>query len=79
MKVTSIFLLSALALFIFSGNARAEFQGREAQCTKKVTGCPRIYMPVCGTDGNTYANECILCLENEKRQIPVRVLNSGPC
>ncbi|XP_057566168.1 serine protease inhibitor Kazal-type 1 [Hippopotamus amphibius kiboko] len=79
MKVASIFLLTALVLLNLSGNTRANFLGRQAQCPSGVSGCPRIYNPVCGTDGITYSNECILCVENTKRQTPVLIQKSGPC
>ncbi|CAD7678875.1 serine protease inhibitor Kazal-type 1 [Vulpes vulpes] len=80
MKVTSIFLLSALALLSLSGNTRANnMLQRQANCNLKVNGCNKIYNPICGSDGITYANECLLCLENKKRQTSILVEKSGPC
>ncbi|XP_008580919.1 PREDICTED: pancreatic secretory trypsin inhibitor [Galeopterus variegatus] len=79
MKIASIFLLSALALLSLSGNTGADSLGKKANCNNEFNKCTKIYNPVCGTDGNTYSNECMLCLENKKRQIPVLIQKSGPC
>uniref|UniRef100_G1PTB9 Serine protease inhibitor Kazal-type 1 n=1 Tax=Myotis lucifugus TaxID=59463 RepID=G1PTB9_MYOLU len=50
-----------------------------AVCNSNVNGCPRIYDPICGTDGHTYPNECMLCMENKEREVPVLIKKHGPC
>nr|XP_021388325.1 serine protease inhibitor Kazal-type 2 [Lonchura striata domestica] len=41
--------------------------------------CPRDYHPVCGTDGETYGNECVLCLANREEHTHVQILQKGHC
>ncbi|XP_006893788.1 PREDICTED: pancreatic secretory trypsin inhibitor [Elephantulus edwardii] len=79
MKTASVFLLSVLVLFSLSGNTKINCLEREAKCINAISGCPRIYDPVCGTDGVTYGNECLLCSENLKRQTSIKIKKSGPC
>ncbi|XP_032106194.1 serine protease inhibitor Kazal-type 1 [Sapajus apella] len=79
MRVTVICLLSALVLLSLSGNTGAEPEGRKPNCYNTVNGCTKIFNPVCGTNGVTYGNECMLCLENQRRQVPVYIKKSGVC
>uniref|UniRef100_A0A7M4F3A6 Kazal-like domain-containing protein n=1 Tax=Crocodylus porosus TaxID=8502 RepID=A0A7M4F3A6_CROPO len=41
--------------------------------------CPLVYRPLCGTDGNTYDNECLLCMTQTKTKQNIQILKDGPC
>ncbi|NP_001373436.1 serine peptidase inhibitor, Kazal type 2, tandem duplicate 2 precursor [Danio rerio] len=48
-------------------------------CAQYAVMCPRNYEPVCGTDGKTYPNECVLCMGIlEKRDI-ILISKLGKC
>ena len=41
--------------------------------------CPKIFKPVCGTDGVSYNNECIMLMENCGNERSVTVDYKGKC
>lgn len=41
--------------------------------------CTREYKPVCGDDGITYSNECMLRWESNAKEVVVNVKHEGKC
>ncbi|KAM4677617.1 serine protease inhibitor Kazal-type 1-like [Discoglossus pictus] len=76
-------LLTAVIMLLFTGSANAatgSANEREPNCDTSLSqNCPKNILPVCGTDGESYANECLLCVENRKKNIHVRVVKDGYC
>ncbi|MEE6516510.1 hypothetical protein FKM82_026038 [Ascaphus truei] len=59
-----------------------EIEGAETpNCNSdnKRPGCPRTLFPVCGTDGQTYSNKCVLCHFMRKSGQEIQIKWRGRC
>ncbi|XP_071314108.1 probable pancreatic secretory proteinase inhibitor [Trachinotus anak] len=41
--------------------------------------CPLNYSPVCGSNGITYSNECLLCVDRLANNADILIVKEGPC
>merc|ERR1712080_85057 len=58
------------------GACRGNQPNKQANCNGQ---CYKIYRPVCGTDGETYTNKCLLELETCKSGGQVQLKHPGAC
>ncbi|XP_063301287.1 ovomucoid-like [Pelobates fuscus] len=84
MKTTGGIVLAFVAVISFSCFTTAT--GNQIDCTKYKKGepvtdfaCDKSLMELCGTDGKTYDNKCLLCNEKLIRNPSLGVKHKGSC
>ncbi|XP_055061827.2 serine peptidase inhibitor, Kazal type 4 [Misgurnus anguillicaudatus] len=74
-------LLFGLLCLLTSGAHGSTGSYRKPACAgmAEINACPLNFAPVCGNDGNTYANECLLCVERLKTKSEILIMRDGNC
>ncbi|XP_056136946.1 serine peptidase inhibitor, Kazal type 4 [Lampris incognitus] len=46
---------------------------------EQIMACPLNLAPVCGSDGHTYANECVLCVQRQETKMDILIAKEENC
>ncbi|XP_044047705.1 serine peptidase inhibitor, Kazal type 4 isoform X1 [Siniperca chuatsi] len=81
-----VVFLGLLLICVAAGNKHldaVENSGllRKPSCPdmEEVVACPLNLAPVCGSDGNTYANECTLCAHRQTTKMDILIAKEESC
>ncbi|XP_026215797.1 probable pancreatic secretory proteinase inhibitor isoform X3 [Anabas testudineus] len=76
-----VVLLGLLLICVAADANQKSGMMREPSCpdVKKILVCPLKFDPVCGSNGNTYANECLLCAERKMTKTDILIVKEEIC
>ncbi|XP_063301288.1 double-headed protease inhibitor, submandibular gland-like [Pelobates fuscus] len=84
--MSAICVTGLVLLCIISFSGFSSVTGYEVDCSNfknEVPGvglaCPRLYKPLCGTDGKTYSNKCMMCSDKLRLKKVIAVKHKGSC
>ncbi|XP_013878951.1 serine peptidase inhibitor, Kazal type 4 [Austrofundulus limnaeus] len=73
-------LLGLLLICVAADEADNSGFVREPSCPdREIVACPLNLAPVCGSDGNTYANECTLCVRRQTTKMNILIVKEKSC